>query len=161
MPGEGPAGLVSSVASPLGCKWTWSLGLTSLFLCLDAQGERDGESSVSSPVSLQGDRCCWTRAPRLWSHFTASFKALLPDIVTLRIKASTYELEREESVQSITPLHVDIWCEELTHWKDPDAGKDWGQEEKRTREDEMVGWHHQLHGHEFEQLRELVMDQKA
>ena len=35
--------------------------------------------------------------------------------------------------------------------KDPDAGKDWGQEEKRTREDEMVGWHHQLDGHEFEQ----------
>ena len=35
--------------------------------------------------------------------------------------------------------------------KDPDAGKDWGQEEKGTKEDEMVGWHHQLDGHEFEQ----------
>ena len=34
-------------------------------------------------------------------------------------------------------------------WKDPDAGKDWGQEEKGTTEDEMVGWHHQLNGHEF------------
>ena len=34
-------------------------------------------------------------------------------------------------------------------WKDPDAGKDWGQEEKGTTEDEMVGWHHWLHGHEF------------
>ena len=34
--------------------------------------------------------------------------------------------------------------------KDPDAGKDWGQEEKGMTEDEMVGWHHQLHGHEFE-----------
>ena len=34
-------------------------------------------------------------------------------------------------------------------WKDPDAGKDWGQEEKQTTEDEMVGWHHQLDGHEF------------
>ena len=41
------------------------------------------------------------------------------------------------------------WCEELTHWKDPDAGKDWGQEEKGMTEDEMVGWHHQLNGHEF------------
>ena len=41
------------------------------------------------------------------------------------------------------------WCEELTHWKDPDAGKDWGQEEKWTSEDEMVGWHHQLNGHGF------------
>ena len=35
--------------------------------------------------------------------------------------------------------------------KDPDARKDWGQEEKGTTEDEMVWWHHQLNGHEFEQ----------
>ena len=35
--------------------------------------------------------------------------------------------------------------------KDPDAGKDRGQEEKRATEDEMVGWHHRLNGHEFEQ----------
>ena len=35
-------------------------------------------------------------------------------------------------------------------WKDPNAGKDWRQEEKGTTEDEMVGWHHQLNGHEFE-----------
>ena len=34
-------------------------------------------------------------------------------------------------------------------WKDPDAGKDWGQEEKGTTEDEMVGWHHWLNGHGF------------
>ena len=34
--------------------------------------------------------------------------------------------------------------------KDPDAGKDWGQEEKGTTEDEMIGWHHGLNGHEFE-----------
>ena len=44
------------------------------------------------------------------------------------------------------------WCEELTHWKRPDldAGKDWRQEEKGTTEDEMVGWHHWLNGHELE-----------
>ena len=35
-------------------------------------------------------------------------------------------------------------------WKDPDAGKDWLQEEKGTTEDKMVGWHHRLNGHEFE-----------
>ena len=39
---------------------------------------------------------------------------------------------------------------ELTHGKDPDAGRDWGQEEKGMTEDEMVGWHHRLDGHEFE-----------
>ena len=36
--------------------------------------------------------------------------------------------------------------------KDPDAGKDWRQEKKGTIEDEMVGWHHRLNGHEFEQI---------
>ena len=46
-------------------------------------------------------------------------------------------------------------------WKDPDAGKDWGQEEKGTTEDEMVGWYHWLNGHELSKLRELVMDRKA
>ena len=35
--------------------------------------------------------------------------------------------------------------------KDPDAGKDWGQEEKWVTEDEIAGWHHQLNGHELEQ----------
>ena len=41
-------------------------------------------------------------------------------------------------------------CEELTHWKSfPDVGKDWGQEEKGTTEDDLAGWHHQLDAHEF------------
>ena len=38
--------------------------------------------------------------------------------------------------------------------KDPDAGKDWGQEEKGMTEDEMIGWHHQLNRHESEQIPE-------
>ena len=37
-------------------------------------------------------------------------------------------------------------------WKDPDAGKDWRQDEKGTTEEEMVGWHHRLNGHEFESI---------
>ena len=45
--------------------------------------------------------------------------------------------------------HSLLTCE-LTG-KDPDAGKDWRREEKGTTEDETVGWHHQLDGHEFEQ----------
>ena len=48
-------------------------------------------------------------------------------------------------------------------WKDPDAGKDWRQEEKGMTEDEMAGWHHQLHGQSNSQskLWELVMDREA
>ena len=38
------------------------------------------------------------------------------------------------------------------HWKDPEAGKDWGQEEKGVTEDETVGWHHWFNGHEFKQI---------
>ena len=52
-------------------------------------------------------------------------------------------------VETETPI---IWPPDAKSWliwKDPDARKDWGQEEKGTTEDEMVGWHHQLSGHEF------------
>ena len=48
-----------------------------------------------------------------------------------------------------TPI---LWPPHAKRWligKDSDAGKDWGQEEKGMTEDEMVGWHHQLDGHEF------------
>ena len=48
-----------------------------------------------------------------------------------------------------TPI---LWPPDVKNWltgKDPDAGKDWGQEERGTTEDEMVGWHHRLNGHEF------------
>ena len=50
-------------------------------------------------------------------------------------------------VEAETPI---LWPPEAKSWligKDPDAGKDWGQEEKGMTEDEMVGWHHWLHGH--------------
>ena len=45
------------------------------------------------------------------------------------------------------------WPPDAKSWhigKDPDAGRDWGQEEEGTTEDEMAGWHYQLDGHEFE-----------
>ena len=57
-----------------------------------------------------------------------------------------------------------LWSPDEKNWligKDPDAGKDWRQEEKGTKEDEMVGWHHRLYGDEFAQLQELVMDREA
>ena len=49
-----------------------------------------------------------------------------------------------------TPNTLATWCEELSPGKDPDTGKDWNQKKGMT-EDEMVGWHHRLDGHEFEQ----------
>ena len=73
-----------------------------------------------------------------------------------------------------------LWPPDAKSWlirKDPDAGKDWGQEEKGMTEDEMVGWHHWLSGHGFgwtlqplpgslltmgpQWLWELVLDREA
>ena len=65
--------------------------------------------------------------------------------------------------KSVLSVHWKDWCEaetpilwppDVKSWlfrKDPDAGKDWKQEEKGMTEDEIVGWHHRLNGHEFDQ----------
>ena len=53
----------------------------------------------------------------------------------------------EAETPNLWPPYVKNWL----IWKDPDAGEDWRQEEKGTAEDEMVGWHPRLNGHEFEQ----------
>ena len=57
-----------------------------------------------------------------------------------------------------------LWSPEtnsLLTWKDPDAGKDWRWEEKRTTEDEMVGWHHCSLDLSLSKFQELVMDREA
>ena len=54
--------------------------------------------------------------------------------------------DAEAETPVLWPPHAKSWL----FGKDPDAGRDWGQEEKGTTEDEMVGWGHQLDGHEFE-----------
>ena len=74
----------------------------------------------------------------------------------------TVRRSNQSIVKEISPGgSLEDWCWSLSSktwppdakswliWKDPDSGKDWGQEEKGTTEDEMVGWHHQLNGHEF------------
>ena len=55
--------------------------------------------------------------------------------------------DTEAEAPILRPPDVKNWL----IWKDLDAGEDWRQEEKRMTEDEMVGWHHRLDGHEFEQ----------
>ena len=58
---------------------------------------------------------------------------------------------RRTDAKAETPIP---WPPDSNKWfigKDPDAGKDWRQEEKEMTEDAMAGWHHWLDGHEFEQ----------
>ena len=56
-----------------------------------------------------------------------------------------YSLEAEAE----TPILWSPYTKNRLIGKDADAGREWGQEEKGTTEDEMAGWHHQLDGHEF------------
>ena len=60
-----------------------------------------------------------------------------------------------------TPI---LWPPDVESWligKDPDAGRDWGQEEKGTTEDEMAGWHHRSMDVSLSELWELVIDREA
>ena len=60
-----------------------------------------------------------------------------------------------------TPVLWPPHAKSLFTGKDPDAGRDCGQEEKRMTEDEMAGWHHRLNGLSLSKLRELVIDREA
>ena len=63
----------------------------------------------------------------------------------------SYTLSREVAEQMAEAEAPTLWPPDSKSWiigKDPDAGKDWGQEEKGVTEDELVGWHQQLNEHE-------------
>ena len=65
-------------------------------------------------------------------------------------RRSVLNIHWKDDAEAETPI---LWPPDAKNWlteKDPDAGKEWRQE-KGTTEDELVGWHHQLHQHEFEQ----------
>ena len=81
---------------------------------------------------------CWRRLLRVPWTARRSNQSILKEMFTGR-----------PDVEAETPI---LWPPDAKSWligKDPDAGKDWGQEEKGTTKDEMVGWHHQLDGHGF------------
>ena len=66
------------------------------------------------------------------------------------------EINPEYSLEGLMLEAPILWLPDVKSWltgKDPGAGKDWRQEEKAMTEDKMVGWHHQLNGHESEQTQ--------
>ena len=86
---------------------------------------------------------CWRSFLRVPWTTRRSNQSILKEI------SPEYSLEglmAEAETPILRPPDVKNWL----IWKDPDAGKDWRREEKGTTEDEMIGWHHQLDGHEFE-----------
>ena len=85
---------------------------------------------------------CWRRLLRVPWTARSSNQSTLKEIST------EYSLER----LMLNLKFLILWPPDAKNWliwKDPDAGRDWGQEEKGPTEDEMVGWHHRLDGHEF------------
>ena len=73
------------------------------------------------------------------------------DQASLSLRKSILDIHWKDWCWSWSSNTLASWCEELTKLpKERDAGKDWRQEEKGKTEDEMVGWHHQFNGHEFE-----------
>ena len=86
---------------------------------------------------------CWRRLFRVLWTARRSNQSILKEVKSWIFIRRT---DDEAEAPILWPPDAKNWF----IWKDPDAGKDWRQEEKGTTEDEMVGWHHWLNGHEFE-----------
>ena len=90
---------------------------------------------------------CWRRLLRIpWTTRRLN-QSILKEI--------SPEYSLEGLMLKLKLQYLATWCKELVHWKRPWCWENWRQEEKRT-EDEMVGWHHQLYGHECEQAPGVV-----
>ena len=93
--------------------------------------------------------CFWTVVLKKTSENPLDCKEIQP--VHPKGNQSWIFIERTDA-EAEAPI---LWPPDVKKWlirKDTAAGKDWRQEEKGTTEDEMVGWHHWLDGHEFEQV---------
>ena len=106
-------------------------------------------------VSVMDYKESW--APKIWCFWTMVLQKPLEspldckEIQPVNPKGNQSwiiigKTDAEAETPILRPPDVKNWL----IWKDPDAGKDWRQEEKGTTEDEIVGWHHRLNGHEFE-----------
>ena len=92
--------------------------------------------------------CFWTVVLEKTLESTLDCKEITP--VNSKGNQSWIFIGRTDAEAEALILRPPDWKNRLI-WKDPSAGKDWQQEEKGVTDDEMVGWHHQLHGHESEQ----------
>ena len=97
----------------------------------------------------QKNWCFWTVVLEKTLESPVGWKEIKP--VNPKGKQYWISIERTDA-EAEAPI---LWPPDAKNWligKDSDAGKDWRQEEKGTTEDNMVGWDHQLNGHEFEQV---------
>ena len=106
--------------------------------------------------------------PKNWSFYTVVLEKTLESPLDCKEIQPVHPKEDQSwvfigrtDVKAETPI---VWPPDAKCWligKDPDAGKDWGQEEKGTTEGAMVGWHHWLNGHGFEWTLGVGDDREA
>ena len=116
-----------------------------------------GYGFSSSHVWMWELNCEESWAPKNWCFWTLVLEKTLESPLdckkiqpVLPIGNQSWEFIVRTDAEAETPI---LWPPDAKSWligKDPDAGKDWRQGVKGTTEDEMVGWHHQLNGHDFE-----------
>ena len=95
-------------------------------------------------------------APKNWCFWTVVLEKTLEspldfkEIQSVHAKDQSRVFIGRTDVEAETPILWPPDAKSWVIWKDPDAEKDWRQEEKGMTEDEMVRWHHRLNGHEFD-----------
>ena len=111
----------------------------------------------SSHVWMWKLHCKESWVPKNWCFWTVVLEKTLEspldckEIQPVHPKDQSWIFIGRTDAEAKTPI---LWPPDAKNgliWKDPDAGKYWRWEEKGATEDEMVAWHHQLNGHEFEQ----------
>ena len=122
----------------------------SLYKCFFIiQGDMVWLTTLSTPSVGFPDLCFFHFLRRNW--FCSPSPTKIKEIQPVHPKGDqSWIFIGRTDAEAETPI---FWPFHAKNWligKDPDAGKDWSWEEKGTTEDEMVGWHHQLNGHEFE-----------
>ena len=108
-----------------------------MFICI-------AESLCCTPRTNAFELWCWRRLLRVPWTARRSNQSILKEISS---GCSLEGLMLKLKLQYFTSVSPDV--KSWLIWKDPDAEKDWGQEEKGTTEDEMFRWHHWLNGHGF------------
>ena len=121
----------------------------------DPSGQGYGFSS--GHVWMWESDCEESWAPKNWCFWTVVLEKTLESPLDCKeiqpvhpTGGQSWVFIRSTDVEAETPV---LWPPHAKSWltgEDPDAGRDWGQEEKGRTEDEMAGWHHRLDGHEFE-----------
>ena len=128
-----------------GFQWNWGVGLSSQGYGFSSSHVWMWELDYKESWALK-NWCFWTVVLEKTLESPLDCKEIQP--VHPKGNQSWVFIGRAD-VEAETPIFWPPNAKSWLIWKDPDAGKDLGQVEKGMTEDEMVGWHHWLNGHEF------------